>query len=212
MVTRWDERFFSSTRGRVVTLLRRGSCTVDELASALDLTDNAVRAHLAALERDGVVRQGEPRRTGGKPSFTYELTPEAERLFPKAYGVLLSQLLGVLSERLPEGTLNDALQEVGRRIATGQTAPPGDLRERVAYAQTLLGNLGGLADVAESNGGFVIQGHSCPISAAVDGSANACLIAESLLTDVIGVPVRQVCDQDPPRCRFEIPASHDLSG
>lgn len=53
-----DERFFASTRGQVVTLLRRGSRTVDELAGTLGLTDNAVRAHLAGLERDGLVTQG----------------------------------------------------------------------------------------------------------------------------------------------------------
>jgi predicted ArsR family transcriptional regulator len=48
-----NQRFFASTRGRIVTLLRRSSHTVEELAQALDLTDNAVRAHLATLERDG---------------------------------------------------------------------------------------------------------------------------------------------------------------
>ena len=49
ITTRRDERFFSSTRGRVVSLLRGGSRTVDELAGELELTDNAIRAHLAHL-------------------------------------------------------------------------------------------------------------------------------------------------------------------
>ena len=49
--TRWDQRFFASTRGRVVTLLRDGHTTVEDLARALNLTDNAVRTHLSALER-----------------------------------------------------------------------------------------------------------------------------------------------------------------
>src|SRR5207249_6425780 len=60
--TRWDERFFASTRGRIVQLLRRATSTVDELAEALGLTDNAVRAHLAILERDGLVQQKGVRR------------------------------------------------------------------------------------------------------------------------------------------------------
>ena|SRR5688572_28085410 len=208
MVTRWDERFFASTRGQVVTLLRRGGSTVDELAGALELTDNAVRAHLIALERDGLIRQGEPRRTGGKPSFTYELAPEAERLFPKAYGLLLSQVLDVLEDRMPPEELGDMLREVGRRVAAGQPAPVGDLRSRVDRAQALLSSLGGLSDVEEVEGGFLIVGCSCPISAAVEGTADACLMAETLLSDVTGVPVRQVCDPGPPpRCRFEIPSS-----
>ena len=42
-------RFLESTRGQVVLLLRRGARTVEELAQALGLTDNAVRSHLAAL-------------------------------------------------------------------------------------------------------------------------------------------------------------------
>ena len=58
-------RFLDSTRGQVATLLRRGSRTVEELAVELGLTDNAVRNHLALLERDGVVRQVGVRRGKG---------------------------------------------------------------------------------------------------------------------------------------------------
>ena len=49
---RWDQRFFESTRGRVVARLRRRRHTVEELAQELELTDNAIRAHLATLERE----------------------------------------------------------------------------------------------------------------------------------------------------------------
>jgi len=55
-----DERFFPSTLGQVMqamTLLRGGDRSVEELARALGLTDNAVRAHLVTLERDEIVRQ-----------------------------------------------------------------------------------------------------------------------------------------------------------
>jgi predicted ArsR family transcriptional regulator len=52
-----DERFFDSTRGQIVMMLRGATRTVDELAKELELTDNAVRAHLTTLERDGLVKQ-----------------------------------------------------------------------------------------------------------------------------------------------------------
>ncbi len=81
----WNQRFFATTRGQLILLLRRADQTVEELAQALQLTDNAVRAHLATLERDGLVEQQGMRRGGGKPAFVYTLTAEAERLFPKAY-------------------------------------------------------------------------------------------------------------------------------
>ena len=205
MSTRWDERFFSSTRGQVASLLRFESRTVDELAGELGLTDNAVRVHLAALERDGLVAQDEPRRSGGKPSFTYRLTPDAERLFPKSYGMLLGQLVSVLADRLSTEEVSDALREVGHRIAANQHTFNGDLHSKVDQATGLLAALGGAAKIEETCCGYAIQGYNCPISAAVDGSPDACLIAETVLTDLIGVPVRQVCDPGPPpRCRFEI--------
>ena len=87
----------------MVALLRRGGRTVEELARAVGLTNNGVRAHLATLERDGIVRQGgtvRPASGGGKPAYVYELTPEAEGLFPKAYEPVLGRLLDVLSEGL----------------------------------------------------------------------------------------------------------------
>src|SRR5215472_196220 len=99
-LTRGNQRFFASTRGKIVTLLRRGSRTVEELAEALNLTDNAVRAHLIALERDGLVQQRGQRRSSSKPASTYDLAQAAEDLFPKAYAQVLDQLLGVLGEQM----------------------------------------------------------------------------------------------------------------
>src|SRR5918999_3253894 len=120
MVSNRNERFFESTRGQVVTLLRRSGRTVEDLAQALGLTDNGVRAHLAILERDGIVRQrGSVRRSsgGGKPAYLYELTQEAEDLFPKAYEPVLRRLLDVLSNQLgPDGS-EALLRSVGRRLA-----------------------------------------------------------------------------------------------
>src|SRR5215813_7260963 len=98
--TKLGERFFESTRGRIVGLLCGGSRTVNELAGELDLTDNAVRAHLLTLERDGLVKQGGVQRGRRKPHFAYELTAEAESLFTKSYDELLNVLLSVLKERL----------------------------------------------------------------------------------------------------------------
>src|SRR5215213_1937697 len=104
----------------MVTLLRRSGRTVEELARGLALTDNGIRAHLAVLERDAIVRQrGSVRRGsgGGKPAYVYELTPEAEDLFPKAYAPALGRLLDVLAERLGLEESEALLRSVGRRLA-----------------------------------------------------------------------------------------------
>jgi predicted ArsR family transcriptional regulator len=64
-MTPWRRRFFATTRGRLVALLRRREHTVVELG----VTDNAIRAQLTGLERDGLVEQRGVRRGAGKPSF-----------------------------------------------------------------------------------------------------------------------------------------------
>ena len=76
----WRERLFKSTRGKILELLRTRERTVNELADALRLTDNAVRAHLASLERDRLVVLSGMKPGIRKPHTTYSLGPEAEHL------------------------------------------------------------------------------------------------------------------------------------
>lgn len=204
-MTGWSARFFATTRGQIVMLLRRAGRTVDELAQALGLTDNAVRSHLATLERDGLVRQHGTRRGSGKPAYTYELTPEADYLFPKMYDEILAQLLDVLADRLAPELLGPVLDEVSRRLAIGRVAPSGDLRSRVEWGAAVLRDMGGLPEVEECEGAFLIRGYSCPIGSVVSRHPGACRLAELLLRRVIGAAVRERCERGgPPRCRFEV--------
>ena len=213
MATRLDRNFFESTRGRVVTLLRRSGRTVEELARELGLTDNGVRAHLATLERDGIVRQrGSVRRGGGvgKPAFVYELTPDAEELFPKAYEPVLLRTLDAISERLgPEG-LEALLRGVGRSLAEGKGVPSDDTRRRLETAVETLNELGGLAELEERNGGFVIRGYSCPLAAVTPNHPEVCRMVETLISELAGVPIQERCDRGArPRCCFEVAPTHD---
>ena len=194
---RWDRRFFESRRGRIVTLLRRAGRTVEELARALDLTDNGVRAHLVALERDGIVQQrGVIRRGGsGKPAYVYELTQEAEDLFAKAYEPVLRRLLDILPERVGPEESEALLRAVGSRMAGEHDAPAGDVRARLEAAVGVLNELGGLAEIEEGDGHFVVRGYGCPLTAVVRGHPEVCRMAETLLAELVGMPVRERCDR-----------------
>src|ERR1051325_9400641 len=151
-----DKRFFESTRGQIVTILRGSACTVDELAGKLDLTDNAVWAQLLPLERDGLVRQSALRLGPRKPHFTYTLTAEADELFPKAYDALLNQLIAVLKNRLNPSEIEEVLREVGRAVAAGAPTEQGsDLETRVQSALKVLEAIGGSAEV-EQHGNKIV--------------------------------------------------------
>ena len=205
--TKLDERFFDSTRGRVVSLLRGKSGTVIELAEALGLTDNAVRAHLLSLERDGLIRQSGVQRGARKPHYAYELTPEAERLFPKAYDALLNLLITTLKGRLPPSAVEDVLREVGRslavRHASGESSA--DLEARLQNALQVLKAIGGTPVVEREGGKLIIRSGGCPLAAAVVEHPEVCELAESLVAELVGVPVRESCDRsESPKCCFEI--------
>src|SRR5947209_8363509 len=128
------------TRGQVLALLRRGSMTVDELASAIGVTDNAVRLHLTALERDGLVHAEGLRREGnvGKPATVYGVTPEARTAFSKAYEPVLTTLLVSLAGRLSGRDLLDLLRDVGRQLASSAVSSKETLEQRVHAAAELL--------------------------------------------------------------------------
>lgn len=204
----WNQRFFTSTRGRILTLLRRKKRTVEDLASELTLTDNAVRAHLATLERDGFVRQQGARRGAGKPAFEYELAPEAENLFPKSYGQVLNELLQALEERMSKAELEETLRTVGRRIAARWNIPPGDLRVRLEAVVEVLNEMGGMAELEQENGTFTIRSYSCPLAAAVPTHREVCALAETLVTELAGTPVHEHCEcGERPQCSFTIAKS-----
>ena len=214
MATYRDQKFLESTRGRIVTLIRRASRTVDDLAQELDLTDNGVRAHLAVLERDGLVRQrGSVRRGGGgKPAYVYELTPQAEDLFPKAYEPVLRRLLDVLSEREGEEKSEALLRAVGGRLVEERDLPADDTRARLEVAAEVLNELGGLAELEEHDGGFVIRGYSCPLAGVTPDHPEVCRMVETLIAELAGVPVRERCDRgERPRCCFEIASAGDTA-
>ncbi len=201
-----DKRFFESTRGQIVTMLRSSNCTVEELALKLELTDNAVRSHLATLERDGLVRQTGFRRGARKPHFTYSLTDEADRLFPKAYDALLNQLIAVLKHRLQPDEIEDVLREVGRAVAAGSgNGHDATLEDRVQRALKVLEGIGGTAEIEQHEDKFVIRGNGCPLAAAVTAHPEVCHLAESLVAEIVKAPVEERCDRyERPKCRFEI--------
>jgi predicted ArsR family transcriptional regulator len=212
----WDQRFFQSTRGQIVTLLRRSKSTVEDLARALDLTDNGVRAHLAVLERDGiVVQRGSLRRTsgGGKPAYVYELTQEGEDLFPKAYEPTLGRLLDVLCERLGPEESEALLRLVGRRLAEEHSTRADGAHARLETAVEVLNELGGLAELEERDGALVIRGYSCPLGGVTPNHPEVCRMAEALVAEVAGVSVQEQCERgERPRCCFEVASADDGVG
>lgn len=203
----WEREYGSTTRGHIVTLLRGGERSVDELAGELGLTDNAVRAHLVILQREQLVVAVGVRREGavGKPASVYAIAPDAQPLFSRAYSPLLAALLAELRTHKTPDAMKRLLQRAGHRMAPPEPAR-GSLDARVRAGSDLLNELGGSTDVARDADGFVIRGHGCPLSEAVVACPETCQAVEQMLTEMTGTRVVESCDRDgPPNCQFRVP-------
>jgi DeoR family transcriptional regulator, suf operon transcriptional repressor len=184
--------------------------TVDDLAVALDVTRTAIRGQLAVLQQDGLVEPRGSRRGTSKPARIYGVTTQGELLFSQAYIPILTQLLHVLARRLSPKEFDAVMHEVGRGVMGGRVAPRGDLRDRVMTASSLLNDLGGLSEVEEEDGLYVIRSHGCPLAAATVEHPEACSALESLFSEFVGTKVTKCCDRyDRVRCCFEV--SRDLA-
>src|SRR5436309_6403772 len=172
----WRERLFKSTRGRILNLLRTRDRTVNELAEELRLTDNAVRAHLASLERDRLVAQSGMKPGIRKPHVTYALGTEAEQLFPKSYGRLVSLLMTIFSRQVKRRNLRAGMRAAGRTIAQEHLrALKGKTRQqRIDAALEMLKELGGAATFHEEAGKHFIYGNGTAIAAGRANHPSAC--------------------------------------
>ena len=202
------QQLLDTSRGRIVTLLRAGGGTAEDVAKKLGLTSSAVRIQLAAMERDGVVKRVGKRPGTTRPSLVYELTPETEQLLSKAYVPLLTHLVDVFAAALPSDQVETLLRTTGKGLAnelSRERRVSGGLKSRVAAASELLNeHLGALTQV-ESNGKIIIRGAGCPLAAITGKHRGVCLAMESLVTELIGVPVHECCDREErPRCCFEV--------
>ena len=202
-MTSWVERLIGETQAKMLHLLRRSRQTINDLAESLGLTDNAVRTHVAALSRDGIIEQvGTQRDTGGKPARLYALTEAGEELFPKAYAMVLTGLVEEIARRDGRERADELLRAVGARAGSGVPRPD-DLPGRVEAAAAALRSLGGDVEVQRTDAGWRLQGFGCPLSSVTAAQPQVCALAQSLVETITGRPVTECCERSGrPRCGF----------
>lgn len=198
-----------TARISVLDCVRRGQQTVNALAEALGITDNAVRLQLSALERDGLLRRRGVRRSGkaGQPAAEYELTELGESALSRAYQPVLARLVATLGDRFDDRTLRSLFADAGKRLSrdTKPGAASGSLTSRAQSCAALIEALGGSATIEGTRTRQVVVGAACPLAAAVRAEPMSCAIVESLLAEHAGVKAQQRCQHgDQPRCRFEL--------
>jgi predicted ArsR family transcriptional regulator len=190
---RQGESSSGKTRRAIVKRLKaEGPVDSARLARRMGLTPMAVRQHLYALQREKLVTAEERKGPLGRPAKYWQLTREADRLFPDAYAELSVALIGALGDTFGEAGVQRVLasrcaaQRTAYRARIDASAPLGDKLRALAKQRT---EEGYMAEVRRDGDGYLFIENHCPICAAASVCQGFCSTELELFRDVLGPEV-----------------------
>jgi predicted ArsR family transcriptional regulator len=182
-----------STRELIIQLLKtNGELSARDLTEHLGITGMAVRRHIDALERDGLIEPRTVRQPMGRPTAVYSLTAQAEHYFPKKYHAVALDLLGELASEAGEGMVERLFE---RRKETlfqkyANAMENKALSEKVAALATIQNENGYMAEWEQhSDDEYILKEHNCPISQIANKYNHACKCELGLFESLLGADV-----------------------
>ncbi len=184
---------FGVRQQQLLTLLleNKDGLTVEDLSKGLGITDNAVRQHLTALERDGMVVAGETQATGGRPERLYGLTTAGKELFPRHYSWFAELLIKSLLEEQGADGLRQRLESMGRAVGrqvAGRLAETKDESERIRALSGIMQELGYQSGAVDSLKEKlpVIEATNCVFHNLAQRYPEVCYFDLSMMSEVVG--------------------------
>ncbi len=205
------ERFFQSTRGKIVAALRmRHSASAIDLAGEFQLSPNAIRQQLMVLERDGMVETRPVRRGKTKPTLEYTLTARAEEFFPQQYDRMLNAVLREVRLQGGDEAVERIFAGMAERTRTkmhDRLEPHATAEGKVVELTSLLKERGVEAEYQQTaDGTFVIREHNCPYAKTVAEHPEVCTVIHTAMSEALPGTTRQVesLATGGKECRFEV--------
>lgn len=188
----------SSLRRAIVLRLRKhGPAAPDQLAGDLGASRTGVLQQLRALETAGLVSHVTERHGVGRPRHLYDVTPDAQDLFPASYDHLAMSLLEAIGRvggpSLLEQVLaarQDELAGRARARFEARLGPRPPIAARVRELAVIQDEQGYLAEsVTAPDGTLRILQHNCAIHHVAGAEPAACAAELALYREVLGTEV-----------------------
>jgi predicted ArsR family transcriptional regulator len=187
----------STVRREILLRLRQqGPASPDQLAGQLGASRSGILQHLRALESARLVERQTIRHGVGRPRHVYDVTADAQDLFPSNYDGLAAGLLAAIVEVGGDSLVEDVLTarrrqaEARLRAEIDASLPDGaTLEERMRALARIQDELGYLAEVREVEGGLRLVEHNCAVLDVARGLPAACAAELDLFSGILGVPV-----------------------
>ena len=184
-------------RDLLLRLRLDGPSSPDQLAARMGASRTGVLQQLRALEAADLVSRQTVRHGVGRPRHLYDVTPDAQDVFPTNYDVLASGLLAAIEavggDDLLEQVFAARRRQLGDRVRehmAEHVAPDAPLVERVRELAVIQADQGYLADAVLSPDGTIrLREHNCAIFRVAQGSPLACQAELELFSEVLGADV-----------------------
>jgi len=178
------------TRRAIVRLLKQeGALDSAALARRLKLTPMAIRQHLYELQREKLVSAEERPVPLGRPAKHWQLTRDADRLFPDAYAEVTLALIGAMGQTLDGPTMQRVLdaRAAAQRAAYVKRIKPGEpLARKLRELARVRSEEGYMAEVRRDGNSFLFIENHCPICAAANVCQGFCASELDLFRSVLG--------------------------
>jgi len=188
----------SSLRRDLLLRLRLdGPSSPDQLAERIGASRTGVLQQLRALEAAHLVSRQTVRHGVGRPRHLYDVTADAQDLFPSNYDGLAAGLLAAIESVGGDDLLDQVFaarrRQLGDRVRgqmAERVAPEAPLLERVRELAVIQGDQGYLADATLSADGTIrLREHNCAIYHIAAGSPAACQAELELFSEILGADV-----------------------
>jgi predicted ArsR family transcriptional regulator len=188
----------SSLRRELLLRLRLdGQSSPDQLAEHLGASRTGVLQQLRALEAANLVTRQTVRHGVGRPRHLYDVTPDAQDLFPTNYDALAAGLLAAIEAVGGDDLLDQVFaarrRQLGARVRermAESVGPDATLVDRVRELAVIQADHGYLADtVLDADGTIRLREHNCAIYHIAEGSPAACQAELELFSEVLGADV-----------------------
>ena len=178
------------TRRAIVRLQKQeGALDSAALARRLKLSPMAIRQHLYELPRETLVSAEERPVPLGRPAKHWQLTREADRLFPDAYAEVTLALIGAMGQILDGPTMQkvlDARADAQRAAYVKRIKPREPLARKLRELARVRSEEGYMAEVRRDGDGFLFIENHCPICAAANVCQGFCASELDLFRSVLG--------------------------
>ena len=185
----------STLRRAILLHLRRvGPSVPDAISTAIGASRSGVAQQLRALDTAGLVTRTSVRHGVGRPRHLYDITADAQDLFPSNYDGLATGLLAAILEVGGEALVEDVFaarrrQAEARLREQMDASLPSDapLVDRVRELARLQDELGYVSEALIDADGIRLLEHNCAVLDVASGMPVACRSELELFREVLGV-------------------------